>query len=97
MPKPTLWQSILGKPSQAYSFPQENIYFSNKQDMLRIAAEVEQQRLRQQIQSIEALQQVTILFAFSSSIISCENLLSGYLSFAVTVWCTQPRASSNKN
>ena len=65
MPKPTLWQSILGKPSQAYSFPQENTYFSSKQDMLRIAAEVEQQRLRQQIQSIEALQQVTILFAFS--------------------------------
>ena len=62
MPNPTLWQSLLGKPSQPYSFPPDNAYFSSKKDMLRIASEAESQRLKHQIQSIEALQQVPILF-----------------------------------
>ncbi|KAG5639138.1 hypothetical protein H0H81_006397 [Sphagnurus paluster] len=39
MAKPTMLQSLLGRPSQTYSFPQERVYFSTKQDMLRIAAE----------------------------------------------------------
>ncbi|KAF8626475.1 hypothetical protein AX15_004858 [Amanita polypyramis BW_CC] len=56
MAKPSLWQSLLGKPSQSYSFPPDRDYFSSKQDMLRIATDVEQVRLTQHIQSIDALQ-----------------------------------------
>ncbi|PPQ71722.1 hypothetical protein CVT24_007892 [Panaeolus cyanescens] len=42
MTKPTLVQSILNKPSQTYSQPyqQKKDYYSNRQEMLRIAAEV---------------------------------------------------------
>ncbi|KAF5371968.1 hypothetical protein D9615_008079 [Tricholomella constricta] len=39
MAKPTMLQSLLGRPSQTYSFPQEKVYHSTKQDMLRIATE----------------------------------------------------------
>ncbi|KAF9057335.1 hypothetical protein BJ165DRAFT_24111 [Panaeolus papilionaceus] len=41
MTKPTLVQSILNKPSQTYSQPtsQKKDYYSNRQEMLRIAAE----------------------------------------------------------
>ncbi|KAG6828759.1 hypothetical protein H0H92_006838 [Tricholoma furcatifolium] len=43
MVKPTILQSLLGKPSQHYSFPEEKVYYSTKQDMLRIAAETVEQ------------------------------------------------------
>lgn len=39
MAKPTLLQSFLGRPSQSYSFPQEQNYYSNKAHMRHIAAE----------------------------------------------------------
>ena len=79
MPNPTLWQSLLGKPSQAYSFPPDNAYFSSKKDMLRIASEAESQRLKHQIQSIEALQQVPILLTalFPSSHVKMYQATSG--------------------
>lgn len=79
MPNPTLWQSLLGKPSQPYSFPPDNAYFSSKKDMLRIASEAESQRLKQQIQRIEALQQVPILFTtlFPSSHVKMYQATSG--------------------
>jgi hypothetical protein len=38
MAKPTLLQTLLGRPSQTYSFPQEHKkYHSNKSDLLRLA------------------------------------------------------------
>ncbi|KAF8075875.1 hypothetical protein FPV67DRAFT_1469607 [Lyophyllum atratum] len=43
MTKPTMLQSLLGRPSQSYSFPQEKVYYSTKQDMLRFAAETSQE------------------------------------------------------
>lgn len=39
MAKPTLLQSLLNRPSQTYSFPQEKMYYSTKRDMVRIATE----------------------------------------------------------
>lgn len=41
MAKPTILQSLLGRPSQTYSFPEEKVYFSTKQDMVRIATETQ--------------------------------------------------------
>ena len=35
MVKPTLLQTILGRPSQAYSLPPEKQYFSQKKQLLR--------------------------------------------------------------
>ncbi|GLB33283.1 hypothetical protein LshimejAT787_0101670 [Lyophyllum shimeji] len=43
MTKPTVLQSLLGLPSQTYSFPPEKVYYSTKQDMLRVAAETKHQ------------------------------------------------------
>ncbi|KAG6879418.1 hypothetical protein C0992_002792 [Termitomyces sp. T32_za158] len=43
MAKPTILQSLLGRPSQAYSFPEEKVYHSNKRDMRRIAAETREE------------------------------------------------------
>lgn len=37
MPKPTLLQSILGKPSQTYHHPAEREYHSTKDELFRIA------------------------------------------------------------
>ncbi|GBE79129.1 hypothetical protein SCP_0203260 [Sparassis crispa] len=37
MPKPTLIQSLLGRPSQTYSFPQQKEYHSSKHELIRIA------------------------------------------------------------
>lgn len=39
MAKPTLIQSILGRPSQAYHFPQTKEYYSTKHEFVRAAAE----------------------------------------------------------
>ncbi|KAF9457989.1 hypothetical protein BDZ94DRAFT_1325820 [Collybia nuda] len=39
MAKPTIIQSLLGRPSQTYAFPEEKVYFSTKRDMVRIATE----------------------------------------------------------
>ncbi|RDB15652.1 hypothetical protein Hypma_003990 [Hypsizygus marmoreus] len=47
MTKPTVLQSLLGRPSQTYSFPQEKVYYSTKQNMLRIATESNGQELSQ--------------------------------------------------
>ncbi|KAG6901636.1 hypothetical protein C0995_009737 [Termitomyces sp. Mi166 len=44
MAKPTMLQSLLGRPSQTYSFPEEKAYYSTKRDMLRIAAETSKQQ-----------------------------------------------------
>ncbi|KAG5350192.1 hypothetical protein C0989_012305 [Termitomyces sp. Mn162] len=44
MAKPTMLQSLLGRPSQTYSFPEEKVYYSTKRDMLRIAAETSEQQ-----------------------------------------------------
>ncbi|KAG6850012.1 hypothetical protein H0H93_002461 [Arthromyces matolae] len=44
MAKPTMLQSLLGRPTQTYSFPEEKVYHSTKQDMFRIAAETNDQR-----------------------------------------------------
>ncbi|KAK2462299.1 hypothetical protein APHAL10511_005605 [Amanita phalloides] len=44
MAKPTIWQSLLGMPSQAYSFPTEKAYFSSKQHMLHVASEADRQQ-----------------------------------------------------
>lgn len=41
MAKPTIMQSLLGRPSQTYSFPEEKTYFSTKRDMVRIATETQ--------------------------------------------------------
>src|ERR1700761_9702085 len=38
MPKPTLLQTILGRPSQSYSFPAEKQYYSARDDLARAAA-----------------------------------------------------------
>ncbi|KAI0075398.1 hypothetical protein K474DRAFT_1396052 [Panus rudis PR-1116 ss-1] len=38
MPKPTLIQTLLGRPSQSYHFPPERQYHSTKQDILRVAS-----------------------------------------------------------
>lgn len=38
MPKPTLIQTLLGRPSQRYSFPAEKQYYSAKDDLVRAAA-----------------------------------------------------------
>ncbi|KAF8271734.1 hypothetical protein EI94DRAFT_1796846 [Lactarius quietus] len=38
MPKPTLLQTLLGRPSQTYSFPAEKHYYSAKDDLARAAA-----------------------------------------------------------
>ncbi|KAG6900126.1 hypothetical protein C0993_002661 [Termitomyces sp. T159_Od127] len=43
MAKPTILQSLLGRPSQTYSFPEEKVYYSNKRDMRRIAAETSEE------------------------------------------------------
>src|SRR6266404_1266942 len=37
MPKPTLLQTLLGRPSQTYSFPAEKQYYSAKDDLVRAA------------------------------------------------------------
>ena len=37
MPKPTLLQTLLGRPSQTYSFPPERQYYSAKDDLARAA------------------------------------------------------------
>ncbi|KAG7445968.1 uncharacterized protein BT62DRAFT_949902 [Guyanagaster necrorhizus] len=37
MTKPTLVQSLLGRPSQTYSFPQDKHYYSSKAKLLRLA------------------------------------------------------------
>ncbi|KAI0269300.1 hypothetical protein BC834DRAFT_967929 [Gloeopeniophorella convolvens] len=37
MPKPTLLQSILGKPSQSYAFPPDKHYYSARHDFVRAA------------------------------------------------------------
>ncbi|KAG5643265.1 hypothetical protein DXG03_001275 [Asterophora parasitica] len=47
MSKPTILQSLLGRPSQTYSFPQEKVYHSTKQDMLRLATETRGQQAPQ--------------------------------------------------
>ncbi|KAF5361573.1 hypothetical protein D9757_011544 [Collybiopsis confluens] len=39
MARPTMIQTLLGRPSQSYSFPQEKQYFSTKPEMLRVAWE----------------------------------------------------------
>ncbi|KAG6852528.1 hypothetical protein C0991_011210 [Blastosporella zonata] len=45
MAKPTVLQALLGRPSQTYSFPDEKkVYYSTKQDMLRIATETNEQQ-----------------------------------------------------
>ena len=41
MPKPTLLQTLLGRPSQTYSFPVEKEYYSAKNDLARAAAVAE--------------------------------------------------------
>ncbi|TFK43073.1 hypothetical protein BDQ12DRAFT_674342 [Crucibulum laeve] len=41
MTKPTIMQTLLNKPSQTYSFPQEKAYFSTRKEMLRIASEAQ--------------------------------------------------------
>jgi hypothetical protein len=41
MPKPTLLQTLLGRPSQTYSFPTEKEYYSAKNDLARAAAVAE--------------------------------------------------------
>ena len=38
MPKPTLLQSLLGRPSQSYTFPPDRQYYSSKHDLARTAA-----------------------------------------------------------
>jgi hypothetical protein len=39
MTKPTILQTLLGRPSQKYSFPREKEYHSAKRDLLRYVAE----------------------------------------------------------
>jgi len=38
MPKPTLLQTLLGRPSQSYTFPPDKQYYSSKDDLARTAA-----------------------------------------------------------
>lgn len=38
MSKPSVWQALLGKPSQSYPLPSDKDYFSSKQHMLSIAS-----------------------------------------------------------
>ncbi|KAF5357689.1 hypothetical protein D9758_007481 [Tetrapyrgos nigripes] len=42
MTKPTLLQTLLGQPSQSYSFPKEKDYHSTKSHLRRVAAEAQQ-------------------------------------------------------
>ena len=42
MTKPTLLQSILGRPSQSYSFPSNKEYYSTKHELLRAAVAAQQ-------------------------------------------------------
>ncbi|KAF7799074.1 hypothetical protein EIP86_010304 [Pleurotus ostreatoroseus] len=39
MAKPTLFQSLLGRPSQSYHFPPSKEYYSTKPDLMRVATE----------------------------------------------------------
>ncbi|KIK65786.1 hypothetical protein GYMLUDRAFT_39314 [Collybiopsis luxurians FD-317 M1] len=43
MAKPTMLQTLLGRPSQSYAFPQDKNYYSTKPHMLRVASEVKAQ------------------------------------------------------
>ncbi|KDQ65028.1 hypothetical protein JAAARDRAFT_28693 [Jaapia argillacea MUCL 33604] len=40
MPKPTLFQTLFNKPSRSYAFPPSKDYYSTKQELIRIAAEI---------------------------------------------------------
>ncbi|KAL0576273.1 hypothetical protein V5O48_005717 [Marasmius crinis-equi] len=45
---PTIWQTLLNRPSQSYSFPQvdKKEYYSAKDDMVRVALQVEAESLK---------------------------------------------------
>jgi hypothetical protein len=70
MTKPTLFQSILGRPSQSYSFPASKEYHSAKHDLLRAAT--------QQTRSPDDLH------LRSRSIVSAPDAESGYFSSSST-------------
>ncbi|KAL0065692.1 hypothetical protein AAF712_007333 [Marasmius tenuissimus] len=52
---PSLWQTLLNRPSQSYSFPQvdKKEYYSAKNDMVKIAMEVEAEALK--VSSVAAI------------------------------------------
>ena len=41
MPKPTIIQTLLNRPSQHYSFPAQKNYHSTKQELIRVATEAQ--------------------------------------------------------
>lgn len=41
MPKPTIFQTLLNRPSQTYSFPAQKNYHSTKQELIRVATEAQ--------------------------------------------------------
>lgn len=51
MPKPTIIQSLLHRPSQHYSFPAQKNYHSTKQELIRVATEADPSH-RQHIASL---------------------------------------------